>query len=78
MVLNDNSYMSFMYDNPVYLEYLRYNPRWYKILYYEPSMLSEFKKEAQERLKIRAVDKLDNFSNKLKLFSSLGSYFNKK
>ena len=77
MVLNDNSYMAIIYENPAYLEYLRYNPRWYKILYYDPSMIDEFIKEAKEKLKLRTVDKLDNFSNRLSMLSQFNNYFNK-
>lgn len=70
--------MQYMYENPMFLEYLRYNPRWYKILHYDPSMINQFIAEAKQNMKIRTVDKLETISNRLSLLSSLGSYFNKK
>ena len=50
--------MKYFYDNPIHLEYLRYHPRWYKILHYEPSMLPSFIEEANRELHLTKRDSL--------------------
>lgn len=66
-------YMNYLYQHIDLLMYLRYHPKWYKILYYEPSFFKDFLKEAKENLKIRPIDKLENIKNKFNLFYSLSS-----
>ena len=51
--------------------YLRYHPKWYKILYYEPAYFKQFLTEAQTNLKIRTIDKLENMKNKFQLLYRL-------
>ena len=70
--------MKYFYDNPVYLEYLRYNPRWYKILYYDPSMLNAFLEEANTNLHLTKRDSLLEINKKLSFISSLMQYLAKK
>ena len=64
-------YMSYLYEHLDLLMYLRYHPKWYKILYYEPKYFKDFIREAQTNLKIRPVDKLEDFKNKFNLLYSL-------
>lgn len=64
-------YMSYLYEHNELLMYLRYHPKWYKILYYDPSLFQSFLNEAKTHLKIRTVDKLDSFNNKFKMLISL-------
>ena len=66
-------YMNYLYEHLDLLMYLRYHPKCYKILYYEPSYFKDFLKEAQTNLKIRPTDKLENLKNKFQLFYSLSS-----
>ena len=54
--------MKYFYDNPIHLEYLRYHPRWYKILHYEPSMLPSFIEEANRELHLTKRDSLLEFN----------------
>lgn len=70
--------MKYFYDNPHYLEYLRYNPRWYKILYYEPSMINDFIEEANNALHLTKRDTLVDFNKKLSFVSTLMQYLAKK
>lgn len=70
--------MKYFYNNPVYLEYLRYNPRWYKILYYDQTMLDSFIKEANEKMHLTKRDSLLEFNKKLSFVSSLMQYLAKK
>ncbi len=37
-------YMNYLYEHLDLLMYLRYHPKWYKILYYEPSYFKDFLK----------------------------------
>ena len=70
--------MNYFYDNPQYLEYLRYNPRWYKILYYEPTMLEDFIQEANNKLHLTKRDTIIDFNKKLSFVSTLMQYLAKK
>lgn len=69
--------MNKIYSDQRILNYLRYNPKWYKILYYAPERLNEFLDEAKESLKIRLYDKLEEFKGQLSFLSSLIEYINK-
>lgn len=68
-------YMSYLYDHLDLLMYLRYNPRWYKILYYEPSYFKFFLIEAKKNLKITGIDKLESFKNRFNMLYSLAGLF---
>ena len=67
------NYMEYLYEHLDLLMYLRYHPRWYKILYYEPRYFNAFLNEARTNLKIRGYDKLENFKNKFNMLYSLAS-----
>lgn len=68
----------YLYDNPIYLEYLRYNPRWYKILHYDPDKFSSFIEEANQKLHLTKKDTIIEFNKKLSFVSSLMQYLAKK
>ena len=70
--------LKYLYSNTIYLDYLRNNPRWYKILHYNPDMFNEFIKEANEKLNLTSKDSLNNFSKKLSFVSTLMQYLAKK
>ena len=70
--------MKYFYDNPIYLEYLIYHPRWYKILHYDPSMFNAFIEEANKELHLTKRDSLLEFNKKLSFVSSLMQYLAKK
>ena len=70
--------MQFFYDNPIYLEYLRYHPRWYKILHYDSNMFDAFLEEANKELHLTKRDSLLEFNKKLSFVSSLMQYLAKK
>ena len=70
--------MKYFYDNPIYLEYLRYHPRWYKILHYDPSLFPSFIEEANEKMHLTKKDSMLDFNKKLSFVSSLMQYLAKK
>ena len=70
------NYMEYLYHNLDLLMYLRYHPKWYKILYYNPSYFKDFINEAKVNLKITPIDKLENFKNKFQMIYSLAGLFN--
>ena len=70
--------LQYLYRNPNYLEYLRYNPRWYKILYHDSEMFVEFINEANTNLHLTKKDTLKDFNKKLSFASSLIQYLVKK
>lgn len=67
------NYMMYLYQHEELLMYIRYHPRWYKILYYDSSMFNLFLDEAKTNLKIRTIDKLNSFNNKFKMFYNLAN-----
>ena len=70
------NYMEYLYEHLDLLMYLRYHPKWYKILYYEPMYFKDFLKEAKINLNITTNDKLENFKNKVLMINNLVSLFN--
>jgi hypothetical protein len=71
-------YMAYLYQHPELLMYFRYHPKWYKILYYEPSYFDAFIKEAKANLGIRAYDRLEGFKKNYNMFYNLAGLLNKK
>lgn len=69
--------MKQIYENPLILEYLRYHPEWYKILYYDKGKITDFLAEAKKALKIRTYDKIENIKNQLGFLTSLIEYIGK-
>lgn len=68
--------MGYLYEHLDLLMYLRFNPRWYKILYYDKSYFNTFLKEAKEKMGLRTIDKLNNFKNQFNLLSGFAKYMN--
>lgn len=72
----DQSVLTLMYQNPVYLKYLRYHPKWYMILERYPSAFKEFEKTLKKDLKITMSDKINNFQKQLNFINSMIKYLN--
>lgn len=70
--------IDFLYQNPLFLNYLRYHPEWYKIIYYQPKRFKEFLEEAKKELKMTTFDKIENWKKQLGFFESLIDYLTKK
>lgn len=70
-------YMKEIYKNPNILEYLRYHPKWYKILYYSPDRLNDFLRIAKRDLHITASDKLNNINKSINFINGFSKYMNK-
>lgn len=69
--------MNFLYQNPEYLNYLRYHPKWYKILYYEHNY-DEFIAYVKKELRLRVTDKMEALKRNVNLLKTLSSYMDKK
>lgn len=65
-----------IYENPLYLEYLRYHPKWYVILNNNPAMYKEFEKEIKTTYKLTAYDKIENFRKQIDFLSGMIKYLN--
>ena len=65
-----------IYNNELYLEYLRYHPKWYVILNYNPSFYSEFEKEVKTKYKITTYDKIENFKKQIDFVNGIVKYLN--
>jgi len=70
--------LSKLYSNPVYLDYLRQNPKWYYYLDLDPKNYSEFEKMVKKALKLTTYDKLEALKNQINFASSMLKYFSNK
>lgn len=64
-----------LYSNPVYLDYLRQNPKWYYYLDLDPKYFDDFEKTVKKALKITTYDKLEAVKNQINFASSMLKYF---
>ena len=48
----DINILSKIYENDIYLEYLRYHPKWYIILNQNPKAYSDFEKVVKNALQL--------------------------
>ena len=60
-------------SNPMYLQFLRENCKYYKILTRSPDLFNEFERNAKERFKLRTVDRLEKVVSTIELINSLVS-----
>ena len=58
-------------ENPKYLELLRLNSNWYKILNRDPNKYEEFVKEMKEKYRLRTIDKIDNIVDTIDLVTKI-------
>lgn len=74
--MDNYTFMNYLYQNPEMLNYLRYHPKWYKVLYYEGNY-EQFIRFVKERLQLRLTDKMEKMKQNMILLQSLGSYLGK-
>ncbi len=65
-----------IYSNPLYLEYLRYHPKWYVILNDNENMYKEFEKEIKIAYKITTYDKINNLKKQVDFVNGMLKYLN--
>lgn len=65
-----------IYSNPLYLEYLRYHPKWYVILNNNENLYKEFEKEIKVTYKITTYDKIANFKKQVDFVNGMIKYLN--
>ncbi len=65
-----------LYQNDLYLTYLRYHPKWYIILNDNPDAYSEYEKEVKVNLKLTTYDKINNFKKQVDFISGMLKYLN--
>lgn len=68
--------LSKLYENDLYLTYLRYHPKWYVILNEHPEAYSEFEKELKVNLKLTTYDKINNLKKQVDFISGMMKYLN--
>lgn len=66
-----------LYQNEMYLDYLRYHPKWYYYLDQDPSNFNLFEKVVKQELKITTIDKLDKVQKQINFASALLQYITK-
>jgi hypothetical protein len=67
-----------LYNNSVYLEYLRYHPKWYYYLEDNPNNYLIFERKVKEDLKITTYDKLEKMKKQISFASKFIDYFKNK
>ncbi len=65
-----------LYQNPVYLEYLRYHPKWYIALNRYPESYKDFEKEVKVKLKLTVSDKVENLRKQIEFINGMIKYLN--
>ena len=66
-----------LYSEPQILNYIRYNPHWYKILYFEPNKYEEFEREAKDSLKISTFHKIEEIKGQINFLQAIIDYAKK-
>lgn len=72
----DQAILSKIYSNDIYLNYLRYHPKWYVILNKSPNAYSEFEKVLKSDLKITTVDKIEQLKKQIDFIKGMINYLN--
>lgn len=62
-------------NNPNLYRYLRENSYWYKYLNRSPAFLKEVEEQMKSYYKITPVDKMEKFSNRLDMITSIIDVF---
>lgn len=60
-------------QNPYYIEYLRENSSWYKILTRNPEAFRQFEEKAKERFALRPTDKIQKIIDTMEMVSAVVS-----
>ncbi len=68
--------LSKLYDNELYLTYLRYHPQWYVPLNENPESYADFEKEVKVNLKLTTYDKIDNLRKQVDFVNGIVKYLN--
>lgn len=58
-------------SNPKFLEYLRQNSNWYKVLNRDENMYSEFIRQMKIKYKLRTIDKIDNVVDSVDIITKI-------
>lgn len=74
----DSSVLIFLYNNPIYLDYLRHHPKWYPVLDDDNRNLDIFINEVKKELKLTPYDRLEDVKKKISFVSSMINYFTEK
>ena len=65
-----------LYQNPVYLQYVRYHPKWYIALNRYPESYKDFEKEVKVKLKLTVSDKVENLRKQIEFINGMIKYLN--
>lgn len=65
-----------LYDNELYLTYLRYHPLWYVRLNEKPDSYNDFLNEVKVNLKLTTYDKIDNLRKQIDFINGILKYLN--
>ncbi len=60
-------------NNPPYLQYLRDNSYWYRILNRNPNLFSAFEEEVKEKYKLRPTDRISKALDMIELLQNVMS-----
>ena len=68
--------LSKLYQNDLYLTYLRYHPKWYIALNRYPESYKDFEKEVKVKLKLTVSDKVENLRKQIEFINGMIKYLN--
>ena len=72
----DISILNKIYENDLYLDYLRYHPKWYVILNDNPTLYNDFEKVVKKEYKITSYDKIENLKKQIDFVNGIIKYLN--
>ena len=65
-----------LYQNDIYLNYLRYHPKWYIFLEKNPNAYMEFEKQVKKELKLTLSDQIEKFKKQVDFINGIIKYLN--
>lgn len=66
-----------LYNDDIYLDYLRRHPKWYYYLDIDSKHFSDFERALKKDLKKTTYDKLESIKNQINFASAFVQYFSK-
>ena len=72
----DQAILSKIYANPIYLDYLRYHPKWYIILNKNLDAYTLFENELKKELKLTLSDKIEQLRKQIDFINGMIKYMN--
>lgn len=60
-----------LHENPNYIEYLHFNPVWYKILNRYPDKINDFINEYKKNNRLKSIDRINNALSTIEMLQNV-------